>query len=170
MWGFPKPSNGPWETSLVLSTFLLVGNDGRGKSGLMKPHTERCNHRRAFREVLAVLRQGENPYFLWKCFVHQNVGGVLDRMLYRHKAFSSCVWNPWCQQCRMQQRKKSYLGGSWVKQRIRCPISKIFRSLWNSSFSLNSPKQCSQNDHQRTLLQSSDSLNLMGTVKQPNGS
>lgn len=47
----------------MLSAFLLVGNDGRGKSGVMKPHIERCNHRRACREVLAVLRtKGESLF------------------------------------------------------------------------------------------------------------
>lgn len=47
----------------MLSAFLLVGNDGRGKSGVMKPQTERCNHRRARREVFAVLRtKGESLF------------------------------------------------------------------------------------------------------------
>lgn len=47
----------------MLSAFLLVGNDGRGKSGVMKPQTKRCNHRRACREVLAALgTEGESLF------------------------------------------------------------------------------------------------------------
>lgn len=84
----------------------MVGNDERGKPGVMKPQTLRFNCNNMQEGRLGRPCHAENPRLLLTRFAHQNVGDILCGLLHTSKMKSLLPTS-----VLMPQVKKTYLGG-----------------------------------------------------------